>query len=464
MAELEIATTSTSKIFEPTQNETIYYFRARTTNSYGTLSDWQEISAPINFYPVVINEIAWAGTEAYSQDEWIEFFNRTPFDINMSGWRLVSSDNKPNIVFSTSTKFSTFIYGDSFYLIERTNGSTTSEKEDWAGSFGSGLGQGLSNDLCEVLSLYDSQKNLVDQTNCLTNGNWPAGTASPDYLSMERVNPYLSADIPGNWQSNSTTTRNGSDAKGQPINGTPKAQNSVFNLEFFYLYPAKNTTATSTILEWTPSYINKFKDYKILRSFDVGFNPASTTIFAAATTTSFFDETLESETTYYYKISACDLSDYCVFSNVASTTTFQFPFFWAAPQLIFETATSSATSSDMVLDVLFDTFGQPQIIWISSSAAPNATSSDIKINVFNNQNQPYVFWIEKSGGQSAVYFKYQKTNGWTSDKKIFDLLYEINKFVIAIDSSNTAHLVFVVESPDPSSIPSQVYYASGIVE
>ena len=58
---------------------------------------------------------------------------------------------------------------------------------------------------------------------------WPGGSndsASQRY-AMERINPY-SPDADGNWATNDGVTRNGLDASGNPINGTPKAQNSCY--------------------------------------------------------------------------------------------------------------------------------------------------------------------------------------------------------------------------------------------
>ena len=58
-------------------------------------------------------------------------------------------------------------------------------------------------------------------------GGWPGGSGSPDYYSMERANPY-GPDTDTNWCSNDGVTRNGLDAMGSPINGTPKAPNSCY--------------------------------------------------------------------------------------------------------------------------------------------------------------------------------------------------------------------------------------------
>ena len=50
--------------------------------------------------------------------------------------------------------------------------------------------------------------------------------ASPDYASMERLDP-TAPDDDANWGTNDGVTRNGLDAEGNPINGTPGAANSV---------------------------------------------------------------------------------------------------------------------------------------------------------------------------------------------------------------------------------------------
>ncbi len=51
--------------------------------------------------------------------------------------------------------------------------------------------------------------------------------ATSTYRTMERIDP-LTADTDANWASNDGITRNGLDANGNPLNGTPKQQNSVY--------------------------------------------------------------------------------------------------------------------------------------------------------------------------------------------------------------------------------------------
>ena len=462
------STTATSTLFEVPQDKTVYYFRARPTNNVGLSGDWQEVEAPIYFYPVVINEIAWAGTGTSTKarnDEWMELYNKSDYPVNLSGWLIVEGKDSTTTVVALQGQ----IDAHDYYLIERTDDKTISDIiADLAKSFG---GSGLSNS-GESLRLVDKQNQIIDIVDC--SGGWLAGSAAPDYRTMERVNPYLAFDVPGNWQSNSTSTRNGSNIDGQPINGTPRAQNSAFNLEFFYLYPAEDTTATSTKLKWTPSYINNFKEYKIVRSFDAGFNAASTTIVAATTTTNFFDESLESETTYYYKLSACDLSDYCVSSNIASTTTSEFPFSWAEPQIISEFSTSTTV---YMPDIILVSDGTPAIIWGSSTSTEtryvkfSKKSSDdtwsesinisqdlggYEMQVLGKDNRLEVLhsaWGNKEGG--GIYFdvfSVRSENGvWQPPQNISQEGTNNSWAAGTIDSAMTTHIVWQGLSQSSSS-------------
>jgi hypothetical protein len=171
---------------------------------------------------VVINEIAWMGTKASSADEWIEFYNNTENEVSLSGWKLISSDESgPLINFKENHK----IGSKNYFLIERTNDTATSELADWTGPFGNGLG---NNPNCEILFLYDSNDNLIDQTGCKENGYWFAGD-NDTKQTMERINSNESGSDSTNWENNNLITKNGYDA-GNPankINGTPKAKNSV---------------------------------------------------------------------------------------------------------------------------------------------------------------------------------------------------------------------------------------------
>jgi cardiolipin synthase len=167
---------------------------------------------------VVINEVAWGGTAASAYDEWIELYNNTGTAINLTNWVLKAADNTPVITLSG------IISPYEYFLLERTDNSTVQDIPADQIYGNDGTFWALSNS-GEILQLWDDQGNLIDTANS-NGGSWPAGSGSPDYRSMERIDP-AAPDTDANWASNNGIIRNGRDANGNPINGTPKCRNSV---------------------------------------------------------------------------------------------------------------------------------------------------------------------------------------------------------------------------------------------
>jgi uncharacterized repeat protein (TIGR01451 family) len=167
---------------------------------------------------VVINEVAWMGTAAGTYDEWIELHNTAAVTVSLDGWHLIDDDDLDIALHGE-------ISPQGYYLIERTDDSAVSDvPADWTGSFGSGLSNSG-----EVLTLTDHLGAVVDTANG-DGGPWPAGTTSTGivpYATMERIDPH-GADTDANWCANDGVTRNGHDAVGNPINGTPRAPNSCY--------------------------------------------------------------------------------------------------------------------------------------------------------------------------------------------------------------------------------------------
>jgi len=159
---------------------------------------------------VLINEIAWSGTLASANDEWIELHNQKPNPIDLTGWTL-TDDGDINITLIGSIP----TYG--FYLLERTDNTTvadiTADK----------IYTGALKNSGETLWLKDATGAVVDSAN-IGGGGWPGGNASPR-ASMER---YGGADIPGNWGTYTGYGGVGHDAQGNPIAGTPRHPNSLF--------------------------------------------------------------------------------------------------------------------------------------------------------------------------------------------------------------------------------------------
>lgn len=141
---------------------------------------------------VVINEIAWMGTENSAADEWIELFNKTEQEIDLSGWSLRAMDGSPKITLEGT------ISPSGYFLLERTDDSSAPQiaaDQIYTGA--------LSNS-GENLELRDKANNLIDSINNAE--GWLAGDNSTKQ-TMERTKT--------GWQTSSG------------VGGTPKKQNSI---------------------------------------------------------------------------------------------------------------------------------------------------------------------------------------------------------------------------------------------
>ncbi|MEW6568079.1 MAG: lamin tail domain-containing protein [Chloroflexota bacterium] len=164
---------------------------------------------PVPPLAVMINEIAWAGTRASASDEWIELYNTTAYDIDLTGWILTDEDD-----LRLALRGLLPAYG--FFLLERTDDTAISDitaDQTYTGSLRDGG---------ETLWLRDPSGAIVDTAN-LQGGSWPAGSSSSK-ASMERRG---GEDLRGNWGSYTGYYGQSHDAAGNPIAGTPRASNSL---------------------------------------------------------------------------------------------------------------------------------------------------------------------------------------------------------------------------------------------
>src|SRR3989339_246021 len=164
---------------------------------------------------VVINEIAWMGTSAATNDEWIELYNPNEIAVSLSGLSLKTADGGFTLSLSKS------IPARGYYLIERTDNNTISDV--WADLAVSFSKAGLNNS-GEAVQLVNSAGQIIDEVNC--SSGWFAGD-NETKSSMERVDPSASSNDRSNWRSNNGLIKNGLDSKGNAINGTPGQRNSA---------------------------------------------------------------------------------------------------------------------------------------------------------------------------------------------------------------------------------------------
>jgi len=122
---------------------------------------WQK-NAEAEETSVLINEIAWMGTENSSNDEWIELFNNTGEDIDLDVWQLTSQDGSPEI------NLSGFIGAGSYYLLERSDDGTVAEK------IADLIYTGALGNSGEYLELKNASGTVIDYIDA--SGAWPAGS------------------------------------------------------------------------------------------------------------------------------------------------------------------------------------------------------------------------------------------------------------------------------------------------
>jgi len=145
----------------------------------------------INPGDVVINEVAWMGTEGSANDEWMELKNNTAENIRMDGWLLRTTDGK----------IKAYITGElpahGFYLLERTDDNTVANVK---ANF---IYKGSLSNTGQSLELIKDANTYIDSASF---SSWPAGDNTTKQ-TMERT-----AD--GEWKTSKSP------------GGTPKAENS----------------------------------------------------------------------------------------------------------------------------------------------------------------------------------------------------------------------------------------------
>lgn len=165
-------------------------------------------ATPVPVIEVVINEVAWAGTQASTFDEWIELYNPGGTAIDLTDWRVEAADGNPSILLSGS------ISAGGYLLLERGIQNVT----DFPGTVYS---SGLLSDNGEALYLLDNTSSIIDTANS-NGGAWPTVSGSPNFPSMVRT--LVAPDSDFVWVTFSGTPT-ALDAGGNNVFGTPGSAN-----------------------------------------------------------------------------------------------------------------------------------------------------------------------------------------------------------------------------------------------
>lgn len=166
---------------------------------------------------VAFNEVGWMGTEADPADEWIELYNNTTENIDLSDWKLVVKGK-------FEIELSGTIPAQGFFLLAK-NGAISEPEVDLV--FGGDLP-----DKGGILELYDEFGNVAESLDC--SGGWFGGDEEFK-ASMERMDPQGCLNKE-NWSTNWSIKVaeemkkdfiNGKDREENLIYGTPKEPNSI---------------------------------------------------------------------------------------------------------------------------------------------------------------------------------------------------------------------------------------------
>lgn len=165
---------------------------------------------------VVINEVAWSGTAASTNHEWLELYNTTSLTVSLTGWVITNTG-------SISIPLGGPISPNSYYLIERGDDTITDVIADITADLTANF---VLPNAGSGTNLFLSVGGVMIDTANANAGAWPAGMATAR-ISMERVDP-RSPDTDSNWANNdSSLAWNGHAVNGAPINGTPRQPNST---------------------------------------------------------------------------------------------------------------------------------------------------------------------------------------------------------------------------------------------
>ncbi len=227
-----IPSLSANRVTDMVGNNNLASTSSDNTVTYST-------APPVGFHSVIINEIAWSGTKASEDDEWIELYNTTSSPIDLTGWTLKSDDNTPTIVLDGHS-----IAAKGYFLLARKTGTFKDLTPNLVyGETGAATAHTLVNG-GEILRLKNgnTEIDVANYYNGFGFAKWAAGSGTPNYASMERSS--FSLNSPAEWFTYASTplSTDPHDRNGNLINGTPGKSNWAITV---VATPSKTPTVVS---------------------------------------------------------------------------------------------------------------------------------------------------------------------------------------------------------------------------
>ena len=184
---------------------------------------------------IIFNEINYNAADDFNTGDWIELYNPTEKEIDISRWIFKDSENSHVFSFSPNT----VIPSEDFLVLCQDCDAFKHyfpEVSNYTGEFNFGL----SNE-GELIRLYDPFLNLMDSLSYGNESPWPT---EPDGqgATVELANPFSDNDLPENWVASGN-------------HGSPGTQNGAFSPDLPEKYALKqnypNPFNTNTIIEYS---------------------------------------------------------------------------------------------------------------------------------------------------------------------------------------------------------------------
>lgn len=157
---------------------------------------------------IVINEIMYNPPKLIPSEDWIELYNNTSKDMDLSGWEIKDDDDTHSFKIPSGTK----IKSRDYFVICRDKQAFKTYYPNvkyFVGNLSFGLGE------TDMVRLYDKKGKLIDSVSYTDNYPWPE-KADGDSSSLELKNPSLPNSNYTNWQASAR------------VMGTPGEQNSTY--------------------------------------------------------------------------------------------------------------------------------------------------------------------------------------------------------------------------------------------
>ncbi len=255
-------TTQTQEYFQAVYsllNDNIYSFRVRAQDKDGNQGNWSETTINLT-NPVVINEVAYAGTDASPDDQWIELYNRSNKDIDLTGWKIVSGLNGSDTL-NLSLKGT--ILSKGYFILERNDDNSLSDvlaDQIFTDPIGKNYFY-LRDEKNRYIDEFYMPYNGLDENSFIKDGN---------HYSVERISPYSFGIYDKNWKINNGKILNGKDKNENQIYGTPGQQNSVYQM---YTYYSSSFIQDTTLKKELSPYLFSGFNVQVLKGINLIIEP-----------------------------------------------------------------------------------------------------------------------------------------------------------------------------------------------